>query len=87
MSAGKFINKFGAQMFEHAKFFGNIFCSAACFSVWAHCRATVHLNFPSEKNQHAQCCIANQCAQLDSNEMACQSLGFEVDCTEWEENH
>ena len=54
VTAGKFIKKFVARMFEHAQtFFGNICCSAICCPVWPHCRATIHHNFPSEKNQLA----------------------------------
>ena len=69
ISADKFIKKIVARMFEHAQtFFGNICCSAVCFSVWPHCRATIHLNFRSKKNQHTQCCIsvALQNSVLDS---------------------
>ena len=80
--------KFVARMFEHAQtFFGNICCSAQCCPVWPHCRATIHLNFPSEKNQLAQCCIAKQYVQFDANKMPYQSLSFQVDFTEWKENH
>ena len=69
MSANKFIRKWVAEMFLYAQtFVGNICRSVWFFPVWPECWATIQLNFPNARNQHAQCCSAQRTsAQFKQN--------------------